>query len=110
MFIVTLVIMLPTYLKTHSALKAWEAGLAWAFIIGVIILMGAFVGPYVRRVTPRAAMLGALAGISLTFIAMQPAAEMWDATWIALSIYLLVALMWLIPDRRIEKVVGSGAE
>lgn len=30
MFIVTLVIMLPTYLKTHSALKAWEAGLAWA--------------------------------------------------------------------------------
>ena len=26
-------------------MQAWEAGLAWAFIIGVIILIGAFVGP-----------------------------------------------------------------
>src|SRR5256884_5739348 len=78
MFLVTLVIMLPIYLKTHDAIKAWEAGLAWAFIIGVIILLGAFIGPTVRKYTPRAAMLGTLAGISLTFIAMQPAARMWS--------------------------------
>lgn len=29
----------------------------------------------------------------------------WVSTWIAGSIYLLVALMWLIPDRRIAKVM-----
>src|ERR671935_44941 len=68
MFIVTLVIMLPTYLATKDPVKAWEAGLAWAFIIGCIILIGAFVGPAIRHFTPRAAMLGTLAGISLTFI------------------------------------------
>ena len=45
MFIVTLVIMLPTYLATKDPVAAWMAGLAWAFIIGVIILIGAFVGP-----------------------------------------------------------------
>jgi len=73
MFLVTLVIMLPTYLKTHDPIRAWEAGLAWAFIIGLIILLGAFIGPTVRRLTPRAALLGTLAGISLTFIAMRPA-------------------------------------
>ena len=27
--------MLPIYLKTNDPIKAWEAGLAWAFIIGV---------------------------------------------------------------------------
>ncbi|HWF36289.1 MAG TPA: hypothetical protein VG295_13005 [Solirubrobacteraceae bacterium] len=107
MFIVTLVIMLPTYLKTHSFLKAWEAGLAWAFIIGVIILIGAFVGPYVRRVTPRAAMLGALAGISLTFIAMQPAAEMWDATWIALPV-LIVIIAGFVAGIRLPRKVPIG--
>src|SRR5213592_3054586 len=82
MFIVTFVIMLPTFLQTKDPVKAWEAGLAWAFIIGLIILAGAFVGPYVRRFTPRAAMLGTLAGISITFISMRPAAQMWEAAWI----------------------------
>ena len=28
--------------------------------------------------------------------------------WIAQSIYVLVALMWLVPDRRIEKAVPTG--
>ena len=32
------------------------------------------------------------------------------ATAAALAIYVLVALMWLVPDRRIEKLVGSGPE
>src|SRR4051794_21149295 len=82
MFIVTFVIMLPTYLQTKDPVKAWEAGLAWAFIIGLIILAGAFVGPYLRKFTPRAALLGTLAGISITFISMRPAAQMWEAAWI----------------------------
>jgi hypothetical protein len=34
--------------------------------------------------------------------------------WIAQAIYVFVALLWLIPDRRIEKVVqregAAGAE
>ena len=90
MFIVTLVIMLPTYLATKDPVKAWEAGLAWAFIIGVIILIGAFVGPAIRHLTPRAAMLGTLAGISITFISMRPAAQMWGALWIALPVFMVI--------------------
>lgn len=27
--------------------------------------------------------------------------------WVSLSIYVLVALLWLVPDRRIEKVVSA---
>ena len=45
MFIVVFLIMLPIYLTTKDAIRAWEAGVAWAFIIGVIVLIGAFVGP-----------------------------------------------------------------
>ena len=74
MFIVVFVIMLPIFLTTGDPVRAWEAGLAWAFVIGVIVLIGAFVGPFIRKITPRAAMLGTLAGISLTFISMRPAA------------------------------------
>lgn len=27
-------------------------------------------------------------------------------TWLALAIYVAVALMWLVPDRRIERAIG----
>ena len=70
-FFVTFVIMLPVVLKTGDVMKAWEAGLAWAFFIGVIVLIGAFIGPTIRKYTPRAAMLGTLAGISIAFISMS---------------------------------------
>ena len=94
MFIVVFVIMLPVYLKTSNALLAWQAGLAWAFIIGVIVLIGAFVGPTIRRLTPRAAMLGTLAGISIAFISLRPAFQMWQVPWIAFVSFGIVLMSW----------------
>src|ERR1044072_181382 len=92
MFIVTFVVMLPTFIATKDPIAAWTAGLAWAFIIGIIILIGAFVGPTIRKFTPRAALLGTLAGISITFISMRPAAQMWEAAWIALPVLAMIII------------------
>jgi AGZA family xanthine/uracil permease-like MFS transporter len=94
MFIVVFAVMLPIYLQTNDAIRAWQAGLAWCFIIGVIILIGAFVGPTIRKYTPRAAMLGTLAGISLAFISMRPAFQSWDVPWIAFVSLTLVLVGW----------------
>jgi adenine/guanine/hypoxanthine permease len=93
-FFVTFVIMLPVLIKSGSAITAWQAGLAWAFFIGVVVLIGAFIGPTIRRYTPRAAMLGTLAGISVAFISMTAAFEMWNAAWIALATFAIVLLSW----------------
>ena len=95
MFIVVFVVMLPVQLRTGDPVLAWMAGLAWAFIIGVIVLCGALVGPWILRWTPRAAMLGSLAGISITFIAMRPAAQMWQAPWIGLVAFAFILVGWL---------------
>ncbi|WP_448627144.1 hypothetical protein [Geodermatophilus sp. URMC 64] len=100
MFIVVFVIMLPIYLATGDYRQAWEAGLAWAFIIGVIVLIGAFIGPIIRRYTPRAALLGTLAGISVTFISMRPAAQIWEAAWIGLPV-LAIILIGFFTDVRL---------
>jgi AGZA family xanthine/uracil permease-like MFS transporter len=94
MFIVVFVIMLPTYLSTKNAVLAWQAGLAWCFIIGVIVLLGAFVGPWIRSMTPRAAMLGTLAGISIAFISMRPAFQMWELPWISFVCFAIVLIAW----------------
>ncbi|NDZ93757.1 regulator [Streptomyces sp. SID6673] len=107
MFIVVFVVMLPVYLATDDAMQAWEAGLAWAFMIGVIVMIGAFVGPYVRKITPRAAMLGTLAGISITFIAMRPAAQMWEAAWIGLPV-LAIILIGFFTDVRLPGNIPVG--
>ncbi len=92
MFIVVFVVMLPVYLATDDPIQAWQAGLAWAFLIGVIVMIGAFVGPYIRKLTPRAAMLGTLAGISITFIAMRPAAQMWEVAWIGMPVLAIILI------------------
>lgn len=98
-FIVVFVVMLPVYLQSGDAIKAWRAGLAWAFIIGCIVLLGALIGPWIRRLVPRAALLGALAGISITFIAMRPAGQMWQAPWIAFIALAFILVGWLAGHR-----------
>ncbi len=94
MFIVVFVVMLPVYLATKDARLAWQAGMAWAFIIGVIVLLGVFVGPWIRAHTPRAAMLGTLAGISIAFISLRPAFQMWEVPWIAFVAFAIVLVSW----------------
>jgi AGZA family xanthine/uracil permease-like MFS transporter len=95
MFLVVFVIMLPTYLKTRDPIAAWDAGLAWAFIIGIIVTCGAFIGPTVRKYTPRAAMLGALAGISIAFISMRPAFQFFLVPWLGFFSLGIILISWL---------------
>ncbi len=115
MFIVVFLIMLPTYLTTKDALIAWAAGLAWCFIIGVIVLIGAFVGPQIRALTPRAAMLGTLAGISVAFISIRPAFQLWETPWIGMACFAIVLIAWTanlrmpggLPGGLVAVIVGS---
>src|SRR5271154_7059675 len=99
MFIVVFLIMLPTYLKTKDPILAWEYGLVWCLVIGIIVLLGAFVGPTIRRFTPRAAMLGTLAGISIAFISMRPAFLGWEEPWLFLMSFAIVLVSWLAGVR-----------
>src|SRR6187455_2864958 len=94
MFVVTFVIMLPITLKTGDPIKGWEAGLTWVFLQSFVLMIGGFLGPVIRRVTPRAALLGTLAGVSLTFIAMRPALEMFLTPAIGIPCFAIILLSW----------------
>ena len=72
MFVVTFVVMLPILLTTKDPVQAWEAGLTWVFVQSFVLMAGGFIAPVIRKITPRAALLGSLAGISITFISMRP--------------------------------------
>ncbi len=94
MFIVTFVIMMPILLKTQDPIKAWEAGLTWVFIQSFILMIGGFVAPYIRHITPRAALLGTLAGVSIAFISMRPAFEMYLTPVIGLTCFAIILVSW----------------
>src|SRR5581483_1256959 len=64
-------IMAPIYRETGNYKLAWQAGLLACFLNGLMETGGAFVGDWLRRNTPRGALLCALAGIAITFIAMD---------------------------------------
>jgi AGZA family xanthine/uracil permease-like MFS transporter len=94
MFIVVFVIMLPILGQTGDPVKAWEAGLAWVFLQGFILIGGAWVAPLIRRITPRAALLGTLAGVSIAFISMRPAMEIYLSSTIGLLCLAIILASW----------------
>ncbi len=94
MFVVTFVVMLPIGLATKDPVQAWEAGLTWVFVQSFVLMAGGFIGPYVRKITPRAALLGSLAGISLTFISMNPAAQVFSTPVIGVVCFAVILANW----------------
>lgn len=94
MFIVVFVIMLPVLGMTKDPIKAWEAGLAWVFLQGFILIGGSFIAPWIRKITPRAALLGTLAGVSIAFISMRPAMEIYMSPVIGLVCFAIVLASW----------------
>ncbi len=64
-------IMAPVYNETQDPVFTWKIGLVACLFSGLIEIAGAFVGGWIRKVTPRAALLSTLAGIAITFISME---------------------------------------
>jgi adenine/guanine/hypoxanthine permease len=94
MFIVTFVVMMPIALTTKDPMKGWEAGLTWVFVQSFVLMAGGFIAPIIRKITPRAALLGTLAGVSITFISMAPALQMFMTPVIGIICFAIILLNW----------------
>src|SRR6187431_358493 len=94
MFVVTFVIMLPVATRTGDPVRGWEAGLTWVFIQSFVLMIGGFIAPFIRKITPRAALLGTLAGVSIAFISMRPALEMFMTPAIGLICFAIILASW----------------
>ncbi|MDR6951764.1 AGZA family xanthine/uracil permease-like MFS transporter [Ancylobacter sp. 3268] len=94
MFVVVFVIMLPIGAASGDPIQGWEAGLVWVFFQSFILMIGGFVAPYIRKITPRAALLGTLAGVSVAFISMRPAFEIFMTPVIGLTCFAIIMVSW----------------
>ena len=72
LFAFTFGIVGPAYLATRDAVLAWQISMAAIILVGLVKLCGALLGHRIRRVVPRAGLLGPIAAIAILLIAFFP--------------------------------------
>ncbi|MDO6461271.1 hypothetical protein Q4485_11230 [Granulosicoccaceae sp. 1_MG-2023] len=97
MFVYLFGVIGPIYWATEDALLAWQVGIAAGVIGGFIELLGAVIGPWLKRVMPRAGMLGTLSGIALVFIATVAMARIYEHPIIGFTAMAIV--LWGMVGR-----------
>jgi len=98
---------MPILIKSGDPVEAWQAGLTWVFVQSFVLMIGGFVAPVIRRITPRAALLGSLAGVSITFISMSPAAQILVDPVIGVICFAVIMLSWFGGVRFFKGVPGG---
>ncbi len=96
-------IIAPIYFETKNPTLAWQAGLFACLLSALLECAGAFVGDWLRRHTPRAALLSSLAGIAITFISMGFVFQIF-----ALPAIALVKLPLGLPGGFVAVALGVG--
>ena len=114
-FAYVFLIMGPVYTRTHSGTLAWQAGVFASLLSGVVQTLGAFSTDWLRRHTPRAALLCPLAGLALAYLCLGFIFGVFDQASVALLPMLLLftlyasrlKLPWRIPPAMVA--IGLGA-
>src|SRR5436853_5606284 len=88
-------VMGPVKMATGDAMLAWKVGMGVTIAIGLVKTVLSFAGDFARRVVPRAALLGSIAGIAILLIAFLPALKVMRDPIVGLPTLtiLLVALL-----------------
>jgi len=62
----------PIYLETKDALVTYKASMAVMLLIGVVKVIFSFLGDFIKRILPTAALLGPIAGIGIALLGFFP--------------------------------------
>src|SRR5208282_1166251 len=100
---------------THDATLAWHAGIFASLLSGVVQTAGAFCMDWLRRHTPRAALLCPLAGLALAYLCLGFVFGVFQSPAVALVPMIVLFTLygsrintpWRIPPALIA--IGLGA-
>ncbi|WP_188207217.1 NCS2 family permease [Alkalibacillus aidingensis] len=115
MFVFLFGVLAPAYALTNDPELAWKIAVAAAFLSGLIEALVSITGNWLRNQIPRAAMLGALAGVALTFIAGEmlfnvfsiPVVGLVTLVMIIVGVVGKVAMPFKIPASLFAIVIGT---
>jgi AGZA family xanthine/uracil permease-like MFS transporter len=90
----------PVMLLTGDAELAWKVGMGVTVAMGALKLVLAFAGDWVRRLVPRAALLGSIAGVAILLVAFLPALKVFADPLVGLT-SLTIVLVTLVGRVRL---------
>ena len=99
MFIFLFGVLKPALDITGDPYVAITIGMAACFLGGVIEALGALIGPWLRDNLPRAAMLGALAGVAFSVIAGQMFFHTFESPVIGMFV-LVIVFIGLVAQKK----------
>lgn len=116
MFVFLFGVLLPAKNLTGDAELAWKVAVAACFISGAIEAAISLIGNWVQRSLPRAAMLGAVAGVALTFIAGEMLFKTLEIPMIGLLVLAImivglvarVSMPFRLPASLFAIIVGTA--
>jgi AGZA family xanthine/uracil permease-like MFS transporter len=94
----------PAKMLTGDPVLAWKIGMGVTVAMGALKLALAFVGDGVRRVVPRAALLGSIAGVGILLIAFLPALKVFGDPLVGI-VSLTIVLATLLGGVRMPRGV-----
>ena len=105
----------PAIALTRDPVLAWKIGMGVTVAMGALKLVLAFAGDWARRVVPRAALLGSIAGVAILLIAFLPALKVFQDPLVGVVslVLVLVALVgrvrlpWGVPGAFAAVVAGA---
>lgn len=74
----------------ESAIRTWHVGICAIFVSGLFKLICAFGSAWIRRVVPRAGLLGSLTSISLVIICFMPLVEFFHEPVVGLTALAII--------------------
>ena len=92
MFVILYGVIMPLHYALGDPELTWSAAVAACFIGGLVEFIGGFIGPWMKKRIPRAALLGTVAGIGFIWMATQGVFDVFSDPVIGLPI-LLVAMV-----------------
>lgn len=115
MFVFLFGVLAPANALTGDPELAWKIGVAAALLSGLVEVLVSFSGNWVRDRLPRAAMLGAIAGVALTFVAGEmlfntfsiPVVGLVSLAIILVGIVAKVAMPFRIPASLFAVLAGT---
>ncbi|MFD1157518.1 xanthine/uracil/vitamin C permease [Roseovarius aestuarii] len=107
MFVYLFGVIGPIYWSTQDAMLAWQVGIGAGFMGGIVAGLGAIIGPFLKRVTPRAGMLGTLCGIALVFIGTVPLATIFEDPFVGFA-SMIIILWGLVGRFRLPYNIPAG--
>ncbi len=115
MFIYLFGIMAPALALTNDPDMAWKIGMAATFLGGVAEVLGSFIGNFIRRHLPRAAMMGALSGVAYSVIGGQMFFNTFESPIVGMLVLALIligfvgkkAMPFKIPTSLFAIIIGT---